>query len=261
MAKAGKKASKKRKAKKARKALPARAGKKAAAKKRAAGKKASKGKRVVKKAAKASKKASKKAARKAAPKSARNAVKKATSKPARKTAKKTAKKPANKTTKPRAVAAQEPNAVAPVTPVAKRAKPATPRAKNPAIATRPTTAARRKTYFITTPIFYPNGIPHIGHAYTAMVTDAIARFQRLDGFDVRFLTGTDEHGLKMQQTAVAEGLTPLALADRNSARFREMMSALNVYLIGIPIVGLLMLSSEYDAPGCWEQTAFASLIC
>ena len=61
-----------------------------------------------------------------------------------------------------------------------------------------------------------------------MVTDAIARFQRLDGFDVRFLTGTDEHGLKMQQTAVAEGLTPLALADRNSARFREMMTALNI---------------------------------
>src|SRR4051794_36459059 len=83
-------------------------------------------------------------------------------------------------------------------------------------------------YFLTTPIFYPNGVPHIGHAYTAMVTDAIARFQRLDGFDVLFLTGTDEHGLKMQQTAIAEGLTPLALADRNSARFRDMMAALNI---------------------------------
>jgi methionyl-tRNA synthetase len=89
-------------------------------------------------------------------------------------------------------------------------------------------ASSRPPYFLTTPIFYPNGVPHIGHAYTAMVTDAIARFQRLDGFDVRFLTGTDEHGLKMQQTAVAEGLTPLALADRNSARFRDMMTALNI---------------------------------
>src|ERR1700754_784393 len=86
----------------------------------------------------------------------------------------------------------------------------------------------RPAYFLTTPIFYPNGAPHIGHAYTAMVTDAIARFQRLDGFDVLFLTGTDEHGLKMQQTAIAEGLTPLALADRNSARFRDMMTALNI---------------------------------
>jgi methionyl-tRNA synthetase len=85
-----------------------------------------------------------------------------------------------------------------------------------------------KPYFLTTPIFYPNGVPHIGHAYTAMVTDALARFQRLDGFDVRFLTGTDEHGLKMQQAAIAEGLTPLALADRNSLRFREMMTALNI---------------------------------
>jgi methionyl-tRNA synthetase len=90
------------------------------------------------------------------------------------------------------------------------------------------TASTRPAYFLTTPIFYPNGVPHIGHAYTAMVTDAIARFQRLDGFDVRFLTGTDEHGLKMQQTAIAEGLTPLALADRNSARFREMMATLNI---------------------------------
>lgn len=89
-------------------------------------------------------------------------------------------------------------------------------------------SSSRQPYFLTTPIFYPNGVPHIGHAYTAMVTDAIARFQRLDGCDVFFLTGTDEHGLKMQQTAAAEGLSPLALADRNSARFREMMAALNV---------------------------------
>jgi methionyl-tRNA synthetase len=89
-------------------------------------------------------------------------------------------------------------------------------------------AASRPPYFVTTPIFYPNGVPHIGHAYTAMVTDAIARFQRLDGYDVFFLTGTDEHGLKMQQTAQAEGLTPIALADRNSARFKDMMKALNV---------------------------------
>ena len=80
--------------------------------------------------------------------------------------------------------------------------------------------------YITTPIFYPNGDPHIGHAYTALATDAIARFERLDGKDVFFLTGTDEHGLKMQQTAVAEGLTPQQLADRNSARFRAMVEAI-----------------------------------
>jgi methionyl-tRNA synthetase len=216
VAKAGKKASKKRKAKKARKSLPARAGKKAAAKKRAAKKGAAKSTRTVKRAGKAAKKAARKPSKKVAPKSPKKAAKKA--------AKKTTKKSANKTTKTGAVTSQDANPVP--APVAKRAKPATPRAK-PAAA-QPAVAAERNTYFITTPIFYPNGIPHIGHAYTAMVTDAIARFQRLDGFDVRFLTGTDEHGLKMQQTAVAEGLTPLALADRNSARFREMMTALNI---------------------------------
>jgi methionyl-tRNA synthetase len=215
VAKAGKKASKKRKAKKVRKAPPARAAKKAAAKKRATRKGATKSTRTVKKAGKASKKA----AKKAAPKSPKKNAKKAAKKPA--------KKSANKTTKTPAVTAQETNPVGPAAPVAKRAKPTKPRTK-PAAAAKPAPVTERNTYFITTPIFYPNGIPHIGHAYTAMVTDAIARFQRLDGFDVRFLTGTDEHGLKMQQTAVAEGLTPLALADRNSARFREMMTALNI---------------------------------
>jgi methionine--tRNA ligase beta chain len=69
--------------------------------------------------------------------------------------------------------------------------------------------------------------PHIGHAYTALASDALARFQRLDGKDVFFLTGTDEHGQKMQQTAVKDGITPQALADRNSAVFRDLMVALN----------------------------------
>ena len=86
----------------------------------------------------------------------------------------------------------------------------------------------KQKFYITTPIFYPNGAPHIGHAYTALATDVIARFERLDGKDVFFLTGTDEHGLKMKQTAEAEGLTPQALADRNSQRFRDMMVALDV---------------------------------
>jgi methionyl-tRNA synthetase len=86
----------------------------------------------------------------------------------------------------------------------------------------------QQKFYITTPIFYPNGVPHIGHAYTALASDAIARFERLDGKDVFFLTGTDEHGLKMKQTAIAEGLTPQALADRNSQRFREMMVALGI---------------------------------
>ena len=82
-------------------------------------------------------------------------------------------------------------------------------------------------YYLSTPIFYPNGIPHIGHAYTAIATDVLARFQRLDGKDVLFATGTDEHGLKMQQTAEELGITPQELADKNSAVFRAMEDHLN----------------------------------
>ena len=86
----------------------------------------------------------------------------------------------------------------------------------------------RDTYYLTTAIAYPNGAPHIGHAYEAIATDALARFQRLDGKDVFFLTGTDEHGLKMIQTAQKEGLTPYELATRNAGRFRQMDDLLNV---------------------------------
>ena len=81
-------------------------------------------------------------------------------------------------------------------------------------------------FYITTAISYPNGVPHIGHAYEALATDAIARFHRLDGADVYFLTGTDEHGIKMKQTAMREGVTPRELADRNTALFRDMVAAL-----------------------------------
>ncbi|MFB7143019.1 methionine--tRNA ligase [Agrobacterium deltaense] len=82
-------------------------------------------------------------------------------------------------------------------------------------------------FYITTAISYPNGKPHIGHAYELIATDAMARFQRLDGMDVFFLTGTDEHGQKMQQTARAEGISPEELAARNSDQFRAMGKLLN----------------------------------
>ncbi len=85
----------------------------------------------------------------------------------------------------------------------------------------------KPTFYVTTAISYPNGVPHIGHAYEVIATDAIARFKRLDGYDVRFLTGTDDHGIKMLHTARNEGISPRDLADRNTARFREMGSALN----------------------------------
>ncbi len=82
-------------------------------------------------------------------------------------------------------------------------------------------------YYITTAISYPNGPPHIGHAYELIATDVIARFHRLDGRDVHFLTGTDEHGIKMEQTARAEGITPSELSDRITPRFEAMAERLN----------------------------------
>ena len=85
-----------------------------------------------------------------------------------------------------------------------------------------------KPFYVTTAISYPNGAPHIGHAYEMIATDAIARWKRLEGRDVHFLTGTDEHGIKMVQTAAAQGITPRELADRNSAEFRKLAEALEI---------------------------------
>lgn len=78
------------------------------------------------------------------------------------------------------------------------------------------------TFYVTTPIYYVNDRPHIGHAYTTVACDVLARFKRLDGFDVKFLTGTDEHGQKVEKSAETFGVSPQALADQNSANFREL---------------------------------------
>jgi methionyl-tRNA synthetase len=84
-----------------------------------------------------------------------------------------------------------------------------------------------KPYYITTAIAYPNGAPHIGHAYEVIATDVIARFMRLDGHDVLFLTGADEHGIKILQTAVKEKVTPRQLVERNVPRFQAMVKKFN----------------------------------
>jgi len=87
--------------------------------------------------------------------------------------------------------------------------------------------AEREPFYITTAISYPNGAPHIGHAYEVVAADAIARFKRIDGYDVFFMTGTDEHGLKIQQTADRAGTTPKALVDEMAAKFRAMADRLD----------------------------------
>ena len=80
-------------------------------------------------------------------------------------------------------------------------------------------------FYITTAISYPNGAPHIGHAYEALATDALARFKRLDGFDVFFLTGTDEHGQKIQQTAAKQGKTAAQFITEMTPQFQDMVAA------------------------------------
>ena len=82
-------------------------------------------------------------------------------------------------------------------------------------------------YYITTPIYYVNDSPHIGHAYTTLACDALARFMRLDGKKVHFLTGTDEHGQKVEKAATDKGMDPQAFTDEVSRRFRELAGAMN----------------------------------
>jgi methionyl-tRNA synthetase len=217
-----KKAAKKAVKKAAKKAVKARASK--AAKKVKKTKKATTKKSVKKGAAKTAKKAGKKAAKK-------QVVAKKASK--QKAAKKSAKAPAKKTS-----VVAPPPAPAPVVAPPKAVKskvskstvlkPKVPPAPKPVAAAQASAPARDNVFYISTAIAYPNGNPHIGHAYEAISADVLARFARLDGKDVFFLTGTDEHGQKMVQTAQNEGLTPSALATRNADRFREMDQRLNV---------------------------------
>ena len=82
--------------------------------------------------------------------------------------------------------------------------------------------SRDNCYYISTPIYYVNDVPHIGHAYTTLACDVLARFKRLDGFDVMFLTGTDEHGQKVEKSAQAGGLKPQEFVDRVSQNFRDL---------------------------------------
>lgn len=84
-----------------------------------------------------------------------------------------------------------------------------------------------KNYYITTPIYYVNDKPHIGHAYTSLACDVLARFKRLDGYDVMFLTGTDEHGQKVEKSAEAAGIDPKRFCDRVSETFRDLAKAMN----------------------------------
>ena len=85
-----------------------------------------------------------------------------------------------------------------------------------------------KNFYITTPIYYPSGNPHMGHAYSSILTDVIARYKRIDGYKVHFLTGTDEHGLKIQKAAEKNKTSPKEFCDKISKTFRDLTSTLNL---------------------------------
>ena len=85
-----------------------------------------------------------------------------------------------------------------------------------------------KNYYITTPIYYPSAKPHMGHAYSSIIADFFARFKRIDGYKVYFLTGTDEHGLKIQRAAEKKGVEPLAFCDEISKTFKNLSKILNL---------------------------------
>ncbi|HJT12901.1 MAG TPA: methionine--tRNA ligase [Dongiaceae bacterium] len=87
--------------------------------------------------------------------------------------------------------------------------------------------AEAERYYVTTPIYYVNDVPHVGHAYTTLACDALARFMRLDGRQVHFLTGTDEHGQKVEKSAMAAGMDPKAFTDKVSQNFRDLCQAMN----------------------------------
>src|SRR6266478_5596185 len=187
VATARKRTIKKRSAKKARKSSRARTAKAAALKKRA-----KTSQRGAKKAKTPAKKTAKKTTKKTAKKMAgkKSAAKRAPEKLPRESAKRAGPNQPSATPNKTSVAGK--------TPPAGKIPEGSPKAEAkttpaPPVASLPTTGIR-KSFYITTAIAYPNGVPHIGHAYEAIATDALARFQRLDGKDVFFLTGTDEHG-------------------------------------------------------------------
>ncbi len=114
------------------------------------------------------------------------------------------------------------------------------------------------SYYLTTPIFYVNGAPHIGHAYTTIAADVIARFKRLDGQKVHFLTGTDEHGQKVEKAARDAGLDPQSFTDDVSAKFQNMLKLLNIS--NDDFIRTTQPRHKAGATALWEKLAAAGHI-
>src|ERR1700728_1233681 len=99
-------------------------------------------------------------------------------------------------------------------------------------------------FYLTTPIYYANSRPHVGSAYTTIVCDVIARYKRMCGYDVAYLTGTDEHGVNIERAAEKVGITPQQLVDKNEKIFRDLWK-----LLGISITDFVRTTSDEHARG------------
>src|SRR5579862_3407786 len=100
----------------------------------------------------------------------------------------------------------------------------------------------KKKFYLTTPIYYANSRPHVGSAYTTIVCDVIARYKRMCGYDVAYLTGTDEHGVNIERAAEKAGITPQQLVDKNEKIFRDLWK-----LLGITTTGFVRTTSPEHA--------------
>ncbi|MFZ0410150.1 MAG: class I tRNA ligase family protein, partial [Candidatus Acidiferrales bacterium] len=105
----------------------------------------------------------------------------------------------------------------------------------------------KKKFYITTPIYYANSRPHVGSAYTTIVCDVIARYKKMCGYDVAYLTGTDEHGVNIERAAEQQGITPQQLVDKNEKIFRELWK-----LLGIQYTHFIRTTSPEHAAGVQE---------
>ena len=108
-----------------------------------------------------------------------------------------------------------------------------------------------KNFYITTPIYYPSAKPHMGHAYSSIIADFLARFKKIDGFNVNFLTGTDEHGLKIQRAAEKKGLDPLEFCNEISKTFRDLSKILN--LINTDFIRTTEIRHKRSVQNLWKE--------
>ena len=111
----------------------------------------------------------------------------------------------------------------------------------------------KPTFYITTPIYYPSGKLHIGNSYTTIACDVLARYKRLQGYDVFFLTGTDEHGLKIEQKAQALGMQPQEYVDKMAADIKELWKKLEITSLSVQLMIIMKKLFKISLKNYWQK--------